>query len=95
MALSREQIAGLARAVVDGLVRADLLSIRGSHAPAEQAVAKVLERFSRSDEELAREAERLADAELRKLGPRAVGIDRRRIVQMIRQKLASERGGLG
>ncbi len=95
MTLSREQIAGLARAVVDGLVRADLVTIRGSHTAAEQAVARALERFARGDDELTREAERLADAEIQKLGTQAVGVDRRRIVQMIKQKLAAGRGGGG
>ena len=92
MAFSPQQIAALAKAIVDGLARADLIEIPGSHTAAEAAVAKVFEDYGAAEAALSREAERRADDEIRKLGSRAVGLDRRRIVQMVKQKLAAEKG---
>jgi len=92
LAFSQQQIAALAKAVVDGLVRADLVAIEGSHLAAETAVAAALEEYGKAEASLDREAERRADEEIKKLGREGVGIDRRRVVQMIKQKLASEKG---
>jgi hypothetical protein len=92
LAFSPQQIAALAKAIVDGLVRADVVQITGSHNAAEAAVGKAFEDYGTAEATLSREAEKRADEEIRKLGSRAVGLDRRRVVQMIKQKLASEKG---
>lgn len=92
MAFSQQQIAALAKAIVDGLTRADVIAIEGSHHAAETAVAAALEEYGKAEAALDREAERRAEDEIKKLGRSGVGIDRRRVVQMIKQKLASEKG---
>lgn len=93
MAFSQQQIAALAKAIVDGLARADLVDLGGgSHTAAETAVAAVLDEYGKAEAALAREAETRADDEIKKLGRGGVGLDRRRIVQMIKQKLAAEKG---
>lgn len=92
MAFSPQQVAALAKAIVDGLARADLAQISGGHNAAEAAVAKVFEEYGVAEAALSRDAEKRADDEIRKLGSQAVGLDRRRVVQMIKQKLASEKG---
>jgi hypothetical protein len=92
LAFSPQQIAALAKAIVDGLARADLIEISGSHNAAEAAVAKIFEEYGTAEAALSREAETRADDEIRKLGRQGVGLDRRRVVQMIKQKLASEKG---
>jgi hypothetical protein len=92
LAFSQQQVAALAKAIVDGLARADLLEIEGSHTPAETAVAAALDEYGKAEAAIAREAERRAEDEIRKLGREGVGLDRRRVVQMIKQKLAAEKG---
>ena len=90
--LSQQQTAALAKAIVDGLTRADLIAIEGSHHAAETAVAAALDEYGKAEAALDREAEARADEEIKKLGREGVGIDRRRVVQMIKQKLASGKG---
>jgi hypothetical protein len=92
VAFSQQQIAALAKAIVDGLTRADVIAIEGSHHAAETAVAAALEEYGKAEAALDRAAERRAEDEIKKLGRSGVGIDRRRVVQMIKQKLASEKG---
>jgi hypothetical protein len=93
VAFSPQQIASLAKSIVDGLARADLIELGGpSHAAAETAVAHALDEYGKAEAALAREAEQRADDEIRKLGRGGVGLDRRRVVQMIKQKLAAEKG---
>ena len=92
LAFSPQQTAAIAKSIVDGLVRADLIEISGSHNAAEAAIAKVFEEYGVAEAALSRDAEKRADDEIRKLGSQGVGLDRRRIVQMIKQKLASEKG---
>ena len=92
MAFSQQQIAALAKAIVDGLVRADVVAVEGSHQAAETAVAAALDDYGKAEAALDREAERRAEDEIKKLGRGGVGLDRRRVVQMIKQKLASEKG---
>lgn len=92
MAFSQQQNATIAKAIVDGLVRADLLQITAGHTAAESAVAAVLEEYGKAEAALSKEAEQRADEEIRKLGRGGVGLDRRRVVQMIKQKLAAEKG---
>jgi len=74
------------------VVRADAVSIAGPHEPAIAAVTDRLEAYFKATASLAADAERLADEHLRSAGREAVGLDRRRVVQMIQEKLARERG---
>ncbi len=75
-------------------MRADLVEIEGSHHHAIQAVADRFEAYFKAASALEAQAERLADEHLRS-GPgraSAGGLDRRRVVQMIKERLAKERG---
>jgi hypothetical protein len=80
------------RAIVDGLVRADLATLGGAPDVAAKAIADELDRYYKEAAKLDADAERLADDKLRELRAGSAGIDRHRVVQMIRAKLAEERG---
>jgi hypothetical protein len=78
---------------VEDLVRADLATVPGSHAPAINAVVERFEAYFKSASALEAEAERMADDQIRTLGRQAAaGLDRHRVVQMIREKLAKDKG---
>jgi len=78
---------------VEDLVRADLATAPGSHAPAINAVVERFEAYFKSASALEAEAERMADDQIRTLGRQAAaGLDRHRVVQMIREKLAKDKG---
>lgn len=89
---SPQQLQTLAQSIVDELVRADFATVPGSHAPAIKAVAERFEAYFKAVHGLDAEAERLADEQLRSLGRQGAGLDRHKIVMMIRDKLAKEKG---
>jgi hypothetical protein len=73
--------------LVETLSEKGLIQLRASKKEtAEKIVAAFLANF-RQEEELEKEAERLADEHLRK----APGVDRHKVTQMIKQRLAEER----
>jgi len=90
--MSPQQIAALGRTVVDALVRADLVELPAGSDAAAKAVADQFVAYFKAAATLEADAERLADEHLRAARAGAAGIDRRRVVQMIKEKLASERG---
>ncbi len=74
-------------------MRADLATVPGSHAAAINAVVERFETYFKSASALEAEAERMADDQIRTLGRQAAaGLDRHRVVQMIREKLAKDKG---
>jgi Protein of unknown function (DUF507) len=89
---SPQQLASLGRSIVDALVRGDLVELGGDHAKAIASVSDCLGSYFKAAAALEAEAERLADEHLRAAGRAAVGLDRRRVVQMILARLAKERG---
>lgn len=89
---STQQLQSLAREIVDDLVRADLASVPGSHAAAVTAIAERFEAHFKAVAALDAEAERLADEQLRSLGRQGAGLDRRRVVQGFRERLAKQKG---
>jgi len=90
--MTQQQLLGLGRSVVDGLLRAQLVELGGTPDAAAQAIAEQLEAYFKAAAALEADAERLADEHLKAARAGAAGIDRRRVVQMIKEKLASERG---
>ena len=90
--MSQQQMVGIGRAVVDALVRADLMTLSGPADAAAQAIADELDAYAKAAAKLDADAERLADEHLRSARAGAAGIDRHRVIQMIRGKLAEERG---
>ena len=89
--MSQQQLFGLGRTIVDALVRADLATLGGTADAAAKAIAVEFETYENALAKLDADAERLADEHLRALRTGAAGIDRHRVVQMIRTKLAEER----
>ncbi len=76
-----------AEALVAALTEKGLVRLHGERkGVADKIVASFLLNF-RQEEELEKEAERLADEHLKK----APGVDRHRVTQMIKQRLAEER----
>jgi len=90
--MSQQQLFGIGRAVVDALVRADLATLSGPAEAAAKAIADEFEVYYKAVAKLDEDAERLADDKLRSIRIGGDGIDRHRVVQMIRAKLAEERG---
>jgi hypothetical protein len=100
---TQQQVLALARAIVTSLVKADLVDLkagppaagRSAEDGAVGAVADEIARYLKDSAELQAEAERVAEEHLR--GARSgragdlVGVDRHRMVQLIRQRLAAER----
>jgi hypothetical protein len=74
--------------IVRGLSEKNLIRARGEKKGIVDKVTAVLLDNFRQEEMLEKEAERLADEHLRSAPG---GLDRRRVVQMIKQRLAEER----
>lgn len=91
MRISQQQLSGLGRSVVDALVRADLVTLGGTAEAAAKAIADELDSYVKAAAKLDADAERLADEKLRSMPGGSAGLDRHRVVQMIRTKLAEER----
>jgi len=94
--LSPQQLQTLGRAIVEALVRADQVELGGSHEAAAKAVTDRFEAYFKARAALESEAERLAEEHLRSAGVRpssssSSGIDRHRVVEMIKEKLAGQR----
>lgn len=90
--MSSQQLFSLGRTIVDALVRADLVTLAGPADNAAKAIGDEVEAYQKAAAKLDADAERLADDHLRQLRTGSAGIDRHRVVQMIRAKLAEERG---
>jgi hypothetical protein len=90
--MSSQQSYTLGRSIVDALVRADLVTLGGPADVAAKAIADEIEAYGKAAAKLDADAERLADEHLRSNRAGSAGIDRHRVVQMIRTKLAEERG---
>lgn len=90
--MSPQQLVGLGRSIVDALLRADLVTLGGPADAAAKAIADEVEVYQKAVAKLDGDAERLADEHLRGVRAGSAGIDRHRVVQMIRTKLAQERG---
>jgi hypothetical protein len=90
--ISQQQLLVLGRSVVDALVRADLATLPAAPDAAAKTIADEFDRYYKELAKLDADAERLAEDKLRELRVGSAGIDRHRVVQMIRAKLAEERG---
>lgn len=92
MRISPQQSYAIGRSVVDALVRADLVTLGAPADVAAKAIADEIDAYGKAAAKLDADAERLAEEHLRAARAGAAGIDRHRVVQMIRTKLAEERG---
>lgn len=82
------EIEALAAAVVSSLVKRGFLRPKRDEATLRRRVVELLVRNFEEERALEEEAERLAQVHARQM----VGMDHRRIVQGIMERLASERG---
>ena len=91
MRISQQQITALGRAIVEALLRADLVELGTTREATAAAIVEQLEGYFRAAAVLDAEAEKMADEHLRAVRGGTVGVDRHRVVQMIKEKLARER----
>ena len=90
MRLKEEQLARLAEKIVEDLNKAGLISLKKERGTALAAVKSAIADDIKGEEALARDAEKLLDQTLAAMGGDA-GIDRQKMLRMIKEKLAKER----
>jgi len=90
MRLKDEQIARLAEKVLGDLERATLITEKQGHGALIAAAKAAIAADLKAEEALERDAENLLEQTLRGMGSDA-GIDRHKMLRMIKEKLAKER----
>lgn len=90
MRLKEEQIERLAGKVLADLTAAGLIELKKDRGTALAAIKAAITADIRSEETLERDAEKLLDQTLAAMGSGA-GIDRQRMLKMIKDKLAKDR----
>jgi hypothetical protein len=91
MRLKQEQIQRLAGKVYDDLSADALIVTRSERAVIVEAISAVISKNFAAEQTLEHDAERLLDETIAGMGRGAVDIDRRRMLKMIKEKLAKER----
>ncbi len=91
MAQAQQQSLAAAATIVDGLARRGQIEVGTARDTAVAAVAAAIDTHLAGLAQLDRDAEKLADQHLRAAGRDGLGLDRRKVVQMIRQRIAKER----
>ncbi len=90
MRLKEEQIARLADQVLNALDHAGLVTLKAERGKALAAMKNAIAADIRQEADLERDAERLLEQTLRSMGGGA-GIDRPKMLRMVKEKLAKER----
>jgi len=90
MKLKDDQIARLADQVLAALDHAGLITLKAERGKALVAMKNAIAADVRQEAELERDAERLLEQTLRSMGGGA-GIDRQKMLRMVKEKLAKER----
>lgn len=90
MHLKDDQIIRLAEKVLDDLLAAKLVMVKKERGKLVQAIRDALAADQKTEETLERDAERLLEQSLAAMGGGA-GIDRHKMLRMIKEKLAKER----
>jgi hypothetical protein len=91
MRLKEEQIRGLAEKVYTDLAAENLITPRGERGAVVAGIAGALSKNFAAEQKLERDAEKLLDETLDAMGSGAAQIDRRRMLKMVKDKLAKER----
>ena len=91
MRLKEEQIRGLADKVYNDLAAESLITPRGERGAVVVGIARAISQNFAEEQKLERDAEKLLDETLDALGRGAAEIDRRRMLKMVKDKLAKER----
>jgi hypothetical protein len=92
MRLKEEQIRGLAEKVYNDLSADGLITLRGERGAVVAGIARTLSQNFVAEQKLERDAEKLLDETMASMGSGAAEIDRRRMLKMVKDKLAKERG---
>ncbi len=91
MRLKEEQIKRLAEKVYSDLVADGLITPRQEHGPAVAGIARTIAQDFSREQVLERDAERMLDETITAMGHGAADIDRRKMLRMIKEKLAKDR----
>jgi hypothetical protein len=91
MRLKEEQIRGLAEKVYHDLAADQLITPRGERGAVVAGIARAISQNFAAEQKLERDAEKLLDETLAGMGRGAAEIDRRRMLKMVKEKLAKER----
>ena len=91
MRLKDEQIRRLAEKVYNDLSTDGLITPRGERSAVVAGIAGAISQNFAAEQKLERDAEKLLDETLAAMGSGAAEIDRRRMLKMVKDKLAKER----
>lgn len=91
MRLKEEQIHGLAEKVYNDLAAEGLITTRGEIGKVVAGISGAISQNFAAEQKLERDAEKLLDETLNAMGSGAATIDRRRMLKMVKDKLAKER----
>lgn len=91
MKLKQEQIHRLAGKIYNDLSTNGLIKLCGERGVVVDAISSVISQNFAREQNLERDAERLLDETIAGIGRGAADIDRRRMLKMIKDKLAKER----
>ena len=91
MRLKDEQIKRLAEKVYNDLTVEGLITPRRERGTAVEGIAAAITQDFGREQKLERDAERLLDETISSMGRGAADIDRRKMLRMIKEKLAKER----
>jgi hypothetical protein len=91
MRLKEEQIQRLSEKVYNDLSAAGLIAPRRERGSVVEGIAKAIAQDINNEQSLERDAERLLDETIAGLGRAAADIDRRKMLRMIKDRLAKER----
>ena len=91
MRLNKGQIQRLAEMIYNGLAAESLIKPRKDRGIVVDGIGRALAADLEREQNLDRDAERMLDETLAAMGRGAADIDRRRMLKMIKEKLAKER----
>ena len=89
MRLHQEQIQRLAEALADALVKSGGAQLKAERGVVTERIAATIRAELERERDLDREAQRLLETHLKQAPP---GVDRHKLLQMIKRRLAEERG---
>jgi hypothetical protein len=88
MKLRDGEMVRIAASILTRLEKADLLRITGGRGAVEQRIVAALRANIRAEEDIDAAAERFAEAHSREM----VGMDRHKVLQLVKERIAKERG---
>ncbi len=89
MRLSEEQLQRLAAALVKALISSGRATLKADQTVVLARTIAILRREMEGDQDLDREAEKLLEVHMKQAPP---GVDRAKLLQMIKKRLAEEKG---